>query len=97
MRTDILLDANFDLQYNNGELVRGESTAQHQLLLLVCNKGDFKRHPTSCVGAYNFLKDTNNGALLQEIKKEFERDGMAITSLKIIDGSVHADANYAES
>ncbi len=94
MPTDILLN-NFDLAYNaNGEIVRGESTLQHQQLLLLCSKGEFKESPTACVGAYGFLKDDNVSDFLAEVKKEFERDGMQVNSLKLVDGVLKFDAPY---
>ena len=92
--TDILLDEHFDLQYLNGEIVRGESTLQHQQLIIMCAKGEFKESPTSCVGAYGFLKDNDVNGFLAEVKKEFERDGMDVNGLSFLDGVLKVDAVY---
>lgn len=94
MRTDILLNSQFDLDYANGEIVRGESTQQHQQLLLLCAKGEFKENPTACVGAYGFLKDNDVQGLLSEVKKEFERDGMTLTSIAYDGTNLQVDATY---
>lgn len=96
IRTDILLNENFDLDYVNGEIVRGESTLQHQQLLILCAKGEFKESPTTCVGAYGYLKDNDVSGFLGEVKKEFERDGMEIKSLSLIDGKLNVDAQYVD-
>jgi len=94
MPTDILLNDEFDIRYENGEMVRGESTQQHQLLITICAKGEWKENPTSCVGAFNYLKDDDEKGLLAEVKKEFERDGMEIKSIGMKDGNLTVDAVY---
>lgn len=92
---DILLNEQLDLNYDvDGQIVRGESTLQHQQLLLLCAKGEFKEKPTACIGAFNYLKDEDINGLLGETKKEFERDGMEIKKLKMVDGVLQTDAVY---
>lgn len=92
---DILLDINYDLQIENGDLVTGNSDEQHQQLLLVCNKGDFKENPTICVGVERWLKDEDDvSGLLGEIKSEFEKDGMKVNSVLLTDGKLDIDASY---
>jgi hypothetical protein len=92
---DILLTDQFELVIVNGMLVRGESTRQHQHLLLATNKGDWRFSPLTGVGVASFLKDEGNtGGLLPEIKAQFELDGMQVTSLKIVDGKIVVDAKY---
>lgn len=95
MRTDILLSSGFDLQYNaNGEIIRGESTEQHQQLLVLCAKGEFKESPATCIGAYGYLKDNDVAGFLGEVKKEFERDGMEVKSLDFTEGILKINAAY---
>ena len=91
---DIILNADLDFQYINGERVRGESTIQHQNLLLISNKGDFKESPTACVGIALFLKDDDKSGLLSEIKKEFERDGMKFKSVELVNNQLNIEAPY---
>lgn len=92
--TDILLNEQFDLDYINGEIVRGESSLQHQKLLLISNKGDFKESPTACVGAYGYLKNNDIAGFLSEAKKELERDGLQVISLDMVDGKINVNATY---
>lgn len=92
---DILLDENFDLMFEGGDIVTGNSDEQNQRLLLVCNKGDFKENPTVCVGVARWLKDDDEEGLLGEIKKEFEKDGMEVKSVQLLpDGKLNIDASY---
>lgn len=92
--TDILLDEEFDLLFENGDLATGESTEQHQQLLLLCNKGDLREDTTVGVGIQQFLKDEEDGGLLGEIKKEFERDGMDVRKVGMEDDKIVVNAAY---
>jgi hypothetical protein len=92
--TDILLDDTFDLAFENGDFLIGESTEQHQQLLLITNKGDWRENTTIGVGVKNWLKDEDNNTLLGEIKKEFERDGMLVESIALDGESIIINAPY---
>lgn len=96
MPNDILLNEQGTAAlWQNGDFVWGESTAQHQRLLLLSQKGDFKENPDRCVGFYTWLKDDANiGDVLAEVKAEFERDGMTIKNLGIDNGQLQVDASY---
>jgi hypothetical protein len=48
--TDILLDDNNDLRIENGDFVVGDSTKQHQKLLLMLSKGDTRQFALDGVG-----------------------------------------------
>ncbi len=91
---DFLLDIDNDLQIANGDLVTGESTLQHQNLLLISSKGAWKENPTVGVGAAGFLKDEDVNGLLAEIKQEFEKDGMKVNSIEYKDDKITTDAHY---
>lgn len=93
---DILLDNSLDLSIKNGDLEVGESTLQHQHLLLITEKGQFKQHPTAGVGARSFLlDDRDKDDLQQEIQKEFEDDGMNVAKLVLNDyDNIEAEAGY---
>ncbi|MEI2758964.1 MAG: oxidase [Bacteroidia bacterium] len=81
---DILIDADYDLVIKDGDLVIGESTDQHQLCILLANKGQYKQFPDVGVGINEFLQDeVDLGDLSSEINEQFEKDGMRITSLKL--------------
>lgn len=91
---DILLDTDFEPMFANGDFATGESTEQHQELLLACSKGDFKENPTVCVGAAGWLKSEDVSGLLAEIKQEFERDGMTVIKLELAADKLYSNAHY---
>lgn len=92
--TDILLDDNFDLQIINGDLVVGESTLQHQKLLLYSDKCEFKNTPMRGVGIRRYLETTSPDKLAREIKAEFYTDGMQVNTIDIAVDSIVIDAQY---
>ncbi len=97
MPQDILLDDEFDLIFADGDFVTGESTAQHQKLLIIADKGEFKEAPQRGVGARRYLEDHNPSNLAREIRQEFTRDGMVVKTVKIeTDLTIQVDANYKE-
>jgi protein involved in temperature-dependent protein secretion len=91
---DILLNTELDLDIADGDLVVGESTVQHQQLLLVTSKGDWKENPLIGVGAAAFLKDEDESGLLNMIRIEFQKDGMDVKAVNIQSGEINIDANY---
>lgn len=74
---DILIDENFDLVIENGDLATGDSEQQSLQLLLKSNKGDFKYSPQSGFGIDNYIKETTNDLKQFErnLKVELEADG----------------------
>lgn len=93
---DLLLNDTGDLLIQNGDVKIGESTLQHQNLLLLTTKGDWRENPLTGVGAAGFLKDENKGELLAEIKKEFEKDGMTVNALSLDNENININAAYNE-
>ena len=91
---DILLDANFDLRIENGDFVIGESTAQHQQLLLMLNKGELKQYPTATVGAILYKNDEGPSEFIQEIATKFSQDGMNVNKIAVEMGIIKIDAEY---
>lgn len=95
MIKDILLDDLFDLPFDSGDFVTGESTLQHQENLLIVSPGEVRSAPMSGVGLAGFLKeDSQRGDLLSKIKTEFEKDGMEVSKIGIEDGKIVAKAIY---
>lgn len=92
--TDFLLNDS-DLLIINNDFVLGESTLQHQQLLLQSNKGDWKENPLAGVSVLSWLKDDNEAGLLSEIKQEFEKDGMKVNKLQLLNGKIEIDAYYS--
>jgi hypothetical protein len=81
--TDLLLDTDYDIKIATGDFVAGESTQQHQALLILSEKGEFREFPTRGVGAQSWLNDdVNFGDFNAEIKRQFEVDGMRVLSVQ---------------
>ena len=81
---DIILDNEMDLIIEDGDFVVEESTLQHQNILLLSHKGQFKQSPTIGVGIDIFLNDeVTSDEIRRRIQEQFELDGMTIQKLKI--------------
>lgn len=95
MPKDILLDENFNIITKNGVFAIGESTYQHQKILIFADKGQFKSNPTAGVGSRRFLESSRPDDFAREIRQEFIKDGMSIRTLKIGENlEVTIDAIY---
>jgi len=93
MPNDLILE-DYDLQIKNGDFVVGESTRQHQNLLLLADKGEFKQFPTIGVGILRYLEDYNGDNLAREIRTEFNRDGMTVREIKFTGSKIDITATY---
>ncbi|WP_088466946.1 hypothetical protein [Flavobacterium covae] len=94
MPKDIMLDDDMDLLVEGNDLVLGESTHQHQKILIMVDKGEFKENITRGVGALRYAEMHNPESLMREIRQEFIADGMRVNSLSWNDGNLEIDANY---
>lgn len=95
MPKDILLTANFNLLLENGDFAIGESTYQHQNILIHGDKGELKQSPTRCVGAKRFLECEKPDNLAREIRQELRQDGMEVRKIEIDDNlEINIEANY---
>lgn len=84
-----------DLLIIDGDLAVDESTAQHQKILILADKGEFKEVPMRCVGARRYLEDHAPDSLAREIRTEFAADGMTVNKIQIAsDLTIQVDANY---
>ena len=80
---------------NNGDFVASESTAWHQQELILNNKGEFKQHPTICVGVFDYFNDENPQDIVRAIAVEFTRDGMDVVGINLTNaGVISSDAFY---
>lgn len=82
MAIDYLHDSD-DLKIANGDFVTGESTQQHQSLLVRLKKGELRQFPKTGVGIDSFLQDENPGDVHMEIQKQIEADGMVVRDILI--------------
>lgn len=98
--TDILLDETFDLiiekeATDKGDFLIEESTKQHQALILMANKGEFKQSPLVGVGVSLYLEDDRLGAMKSELQQQLSLDGMTVDELRIFnDGRIFINASY---
>lgn len=95
MPVDLLLDTDFDILIANGDLVPGESTRQHQSLLILIEKGELREFPLRGVGAKSWLLDDQAGDLNAQIKREFEADGQRVLLVKTAaNGNIQVEGVY---
>jgi len=81
---DIKLGTDMDMVIKDGDFVVDESTLQHQNLLLLADKGQFKQHPTIGVGIDSYLNDeASTDDIKRAISEEFELDGMTIDKIDV--------------
>lgn len=79
---DFLIAEDNDLLIADGKMVTGESTPQHEKLLLITQPGQMKLFPTTGVGVNSFLLDDTDD-LKAIIRSQYEADGMAVSKLKL--------------
>jgi len=92
---DFIVNEKFDLQIENGDFKIDESTLQHQNHIILSEKGEFKNSPEIGVGIRSALNDENPRAILSEIRRNFEYDGMKVNTLKVANnGNLLIDAEY---
>ena len=84
---------NDDLLIAAGDFVVGETTQQHQSLLLRMKKGELRQYPKTGVGLDDFLLDDNPGDVYSEIQRQFEADGMVVRTMDI---SINEASNKLE-
>lgn len=94
---DIKQTPDGDLDLSSGDLLLAEPTAQHQRDILIAGKGHFKESPTVGVGAVGFLNDNEPGSFLRAVRKEFSKDGMKVTQVRILNGQLDIEAAYEDN
>lgn len=93
--TDLLLDTDFDVMCQGGDIPVGDATYQHQAVLLKALPGSFKQAPVAGVGVDIYILDESPLVLLREIRMQFTRDGMQMKRLSFdTSGNLLIDANY---
>lgn len=86
-----------DLLISGGDFVVGESTFQHQDLLMMYEKGELRQYPKTGVGIKSFLNDDQLGDAYSEIQRQFQADGMSVEKLVVgSDGAIEIKARYRE-
>ncbi|MBO4233909.1 hypothetical protein [Riemerella anatipestifer] len=95
MPKDILLDDNMDLMFSGGDFSVGDSTYQHQQILIFSDKGEFKQFPNIGVGSRRYLESERPDEFAREIRQQFIADGMKVEEIKIEeDLTLNINAHY---
>jgi hypothetical protein len=72
----------------------GETTAQNQALILICQKGELKEQPTVGIGLNDICNDDDFRLWKREITEQIERDGQQITELILDEKGLKLEAKY---
>ena len=79
---DILI--NQKVSAKDGDIIVGESDAQHMEHILIANTGQFYQNPTLGVGVIDNIKGAiNQQSFKQRIKRNLESDNFRVKDLKI--------------
>lgn len=91
-----LVPNNGEPKIANGDFVTEECTEQHQRLLLLSEKGEFKQFITTGVGLTSFMDDDSKDSILRVVAQEFTRDGMTVNKIVPgpVNGNIDIDASY---
>ncbi len=93
---DIALGDDGDLLIAGGDLLIAESTHQHQRLLLLTNKGEWKQKPLAGVGTLHYVERQDDGNLAREIQTQFCQDGMQVDKITIDFPDLNIEARYED-
>lgn len=92
--TGILLNNDYDLIIEGGELCLGEITPQNQALIIESHKGAFKENPAIGVGISDMLLDNDPLYWKRRIREALEIDGQNVLSIQITTTSINLNAHY---
>lgn len=84
---------------SSGKIIQGlpigNTLEQNKALILVCNPGELKEHPTLGVGLVDALLSDDFLELRHRIRREFAKDGLQITRLDLYNSTnINIEANY---
>ena len=86
---------NDDLSVDNGDLVVGDSTRQHQVDIIKIDKGWNHFQPACGVGLAKYLADTEGVVGLRlAIRNELEKDGQVVERVQLQKGAIQIEAYY---
>lgn len=97
MITDITNTESGDVELGTGDLTYTESTGQHKRDILLADKGHYKEVPAVGVGAANFVHDTEPENFYRTVLKECAKDGMKVKDVRMNNGNLTIDAEYANN
>lgn len=91
-QTDILLDTNFDIAVQDGDIVWGESFEQEIDLIVRARTGEWKFDPV--LGCDLILFVNSNASkldIIQKVKLQLERDGKNNLQINYSNGNLTVD------
>jgi hypothetical protein len=92
---DILLNDDFDLDFQGGDVVVGEGTRQSQALILLSEPGEWRENPPVGAGIRNLvLDDAPTAAITSEIQAQLEADGQMVEFINLATGGAVDLAAY---
>ena len=87
--TDLLLAADYDLAFADGDIAVGASDGQHLNLLLLTSPGEWKADPVAGIGLRRYqnapLGAAETAALQREVTIQLTRDGYQLLALDLSD------------
>lgn len=95
---DILIDSDFDLLFENDDLVIGESTNQHTEHIVIAAKGDYKLHPLTGFNIIRFLNapSSSKNKFERELDLQLIADGQVVNDIDVVGSfeNVAIDSEY---
>ncbi len=89
MATDILLDSDGDLIWQDGDLVIGDSSEQNIENILAAQKGEFRQSPLVGVGILNYLSSSMTFITRRKLEREISMQLAA-------DGAAEVEASFSK-
>ena len=95
MVSDVLINAEGEVQVTNGDFDIGQSDQQHAFLLLATEKGEWRHQPLLGVGLSKYINDESPDVLMkQEIRVQLEADGANIARLNVKYAKIELEVSY---
>jgi|SRR5690554_6909599 len=82
---DIVTDNNGNLQFTSGDVMLVDATHYHTRDILQSEPGEYKETPLIGVGIQSFTHEENVQELKSTIRRELQRDGQRVDTVKIDD------------
>ena len=79
---------NGELKIENGDFCVEDSHAQHEELILLAQKGNFRESPDLGVGIADYLNAEDFGGLSVQLKREMKKDGIQVRKLEVNNGKL---------
>lgn len=94
---DVLIDEDNDIVISNGDFAIGDSDIKHQEHILIANKGEFKEFPEIGVGIIEALNSDDIRGVLDNVKRNFQYDGMYVNNITYDGEKLVTDAKYRDN